>query len=485
MPEMFRNVNKFNLGSLQNGTVVSNVKLPPWAKGSPHEFVRQHRLALESDYVSRNLHKWIDLIFGYKQTGQAAEKAVNVFYYLTYEGAVDLDQIEDDHRRRSIEQQIHEFGQTPKQLFKRPHPARGISEKGEWSRIDLLNRTWIETPASRVRSEDAVTKVFQDGVVSSLSFNVHWNRSSADGPIVRVERMKGESREEVVVELGVCCPHLRDVKLTCAFMMEDDSTLITGDDDGTVLLWKVSSSRGLELCAPPLCEHSCALNQVVASARFAVAISISEDGECVMWDLERMLAIRTLVASSTGCVGSVTPVVDLSTTTGNIWIASELKVYVLDINGNCLAVSNHKNETDITSLLVPSATVGDVIQPVAFSGHKDGSIHVLHVDFGTMKPSIPSRPSSSKKTQNDQDDELYRIQELRQVSSLGCTRLPVGPDTTSYCNWDLKRCKLLKGHKSAVISLKMCDDGESFVSWDQDGIGIRWSMGGDSTVLSK
>ena len=102
---------------------MNDVILPPWAKGSPHEFVRQHRLALESDYVSRNLHKWIDLIFGYKQTGDAAERAVNVFYYLTYEGAVNLDQIEDDHRRRSIEQQIHEFGQTPKQLFKRPHPA--------------------------------------------------------------------------------------------------------------------------------------------------------------------------------------------------------------------------------------------------------------------------------------------------------------------------------------------------------------------------
>lgn len=69
---------------------MGDVKLPIWSKGSADNFLAIMRKALESDYVSSNLHKWIDLIFGYKQRGQEAIKANNLFYHLTYEGMVDI-----------------------------------------------------------------------------------------------------------------------------------------------------------------------------------------------------------------------------------------------------------------------------------------------------------------------------------------------------------------------------------------------------------
>src|SRR6185312_13539714 len=120
---------------------VNNVVLPSWAADSA-EVIRIHRLALESEYVSANLHHWIDMIFGYKQRGKAAVEAVNVFYYLTYEcerhieresartpipfadissllsvsisvGTVDLDAISDPAVKKSTQAQINHFGQTP------------------------------------------------------------------------------------------------------------------------------------------------------------------------------------------------------------------------------------------------------------------------------------------------------------------------------------------------------------------------------------
>ena len=91
--------------------------------------MKQMRGALESEHVSANMHSWIDLIFGYQQSGEEAVKADNVFYHLTYEGAVDIDAITDPDERASILAQIQEFGQCPSQLFATAHPARGSTSE--------------------------------------------------------------------------------------------------------------------------------------------------------------------------------------------------------------------------------------------------------------------------------------------------------------------------------------------------------------------
>jgi hypothetical protein len=149
LPEMFVNSNNIDIGRLQDShEYVDHVALPPWARNSPERFVQLHRQALESDYVSQNLHHWIDLIFGFKQRGKEAAKADNLFYYMTYEGEVDLDAVTDDVAREAIEAQITNFGQTPTQLFQSPHPQRlRTCKKGslDWQRLTFMHSKRLAT----------------------------------------------------------------------------------------------------------------------------------------------------------------------------------------------------------------------------------------------------------------------------------------------------------------------------------------------------
>lgn len=69
MPEFLQNLNKYDMGIRFDKYRIGNIVLPPWANNSPREFIKKHREALECPAVSKNLHHWIDLIFGYQQNG--------------------------------------------------------------------------------------------------------------------------------------------------------------------------------------------------------------------------------------------------------------------------------------------------------------------------------------------------------------------------------------------------------------------------------
>jgi len=96
----------FLAGDRQDGLgAVDDITVPPWAE-NVFDCIRIHRKALESEYVSDNLHHWIDLIFGYKQRGDAAVEARNVFHYLTYEDAISLETISDPMLREAAKSQV-------------------------------------------------------------------------------------------------------------------------------------------------------------------------------------------------------------------------------------------------------------------------------------------------------------------------------------------------------------------------------------------
>ncbi|OMJ94211.1 hypothetical protein SteCoe_2697 [Stentor coeruleus] len=133
-PDFLFNTNKNQFGIRQNGQPVNDFEYPPWAKNS-YDFIRKHRKLLESQYVTEELHNWIDLIFGYKQTGRDAADNLNIFFSVSYEedfAKACSDGIDEFTRKGMIEQAYH-FGQTPAKLFLKPHVQKKYTAIGKMS----------------------------------------------------------------------------------------------------------------------------------------------------------------------------------------------------------------------------------------------------------------------------------------------------------------------------------------------------------------
>lgn len=140
--EFLDNVLGLDLGMRQDGIRLDDVELPPWANGSSELFVRKMKQALESDYVSNNIHNWFDLIFGVKSRNADAH---NVFYTdVALPQSIGMEEekeIEEEELIR-IETVYLEFGRTPKQLFRYAHfPRYGDSGIDTRPAVDVSNIT--------------------------------------------------------------------------------------------------------------------------------------------------------------------------------------------------------------------------------------------------------------------------------------------------------------------------------------------------------
>ncbi|GKT18952.1 hypothetical protein ADUPG1_011412, partial [Aduncisulcus paluster] len=73
---------------------VSDVHLPSWSHNTD-EFISTMSNSLECDLSANNINNWVDLVFGCKQRGVEAVKAVNMYIQYLYAGAVKFRKIKE------------------------------------------------------------------------------------------------------------------------------------------------------------------------------------------------------------------------------------------------------------------------------------------------------------------------------------------------------------------------------------------------------
>ena len=124
-PNIFKNSLKRSFGIRECDKLeVNHVILPDSSNSDPHDFIIKQRKCLESEIVRENIDKWIDIIFGYQQRGEEAEKAFNVYPMITTDpglvfNSLDLEPVQKQNYRI----QAYQWGQSPQQLFIKPHPG--------------------------------------------------------------------------------------------------------------------------------------------------------------------------------------------------------------------------------------------------------------------------------------------------------------------------------------------------------------------------
>jgi hypothetical protein len=168
-PEFLLNDNEFDLGETDNG---GKVKLPNWAHGIPHRFIELHRLALESSHVSEHLDEWINLIFGFQQTGRAAVEAKNTFHPSSYASAITPEVLQDPDLLQSIQTVAGTVGTIPRQIFTRPHPKRLVLPRVTDFVDDFVLCFRLHLPPLFVFGNgELFSTLLRDGSISAISLS--------------------------------------------------------------------------------------------------------------------------------------------------------------------------------------------------------------------------------------------------------------------------------------------------------------------------
>lgn len=412
LPEFLTNVNGYNFGNREsNGVKVDHVELPPWAKGDPRIFIAKHREALESPYVSENLHQWIDLVFGYKQRGEAAVENLNVFHHLSYRGATDLDSITDAKERAILAGVIHNFGQTPHQVFMKSHPARE-HVKSPVRRLDssvfslgclphpLLGKspayfkpqtslTGITESHERVASLIHASKLDRLLCASPFRLNfppydkfLEWgfadnsirfffsdNRKVMHTLVPRSGPVANSTKPAGLFE------NLHIGQISCA-CFADSKTLITAGEDCVVSVYALQTLPGKPVELLPrssLFGHKSPVTTIAVSKAFSTLLTASADGQAFLWDLNRLSFIRKLPL--------VRPVecARINDISGEILFCSGPNVILYTLNGTLLLEQNVCFEQDdyIHSCAFYEGAGNEWLDNyLIFTGHKRGRVNV-------------------------------------------------------------------------------------------------------------
>lgn len=386
-PTVLLNINKNVYPHRTNGTHIEEVILPPWAKNDPSLFIYKMRKALESKEVTKKLPKWIDLIFGYKQRGDEAIKAKNVFTPQSYDDYKIEDRVEEKKNVKKSSSSsceffdegsnelspdeifINNFGQCPAKLFNNPHPNQATTHR-EGIIGAKLNITKIRDFDKNMKS----IRLFDDEIYATSDLN-HY--VGLHPKLTRIQ----EGAINIDGKYQFCEP-VFDV--TSSNISSDSLYLTITTRCGMVVNYFFDGNLFVlisESSIPGTHFLSCAI-----SSHFSIVLANSAD--CVyMFDLTSGFLLRIYETK--------TPIklTKFCETNDFIVLCEENLIHVLDTH---FSVYNTINVEDkVTSLSVCDSVLWFEKTPFV-TGHESGTVNVWTLDMEAIDEEVDENRKESK-----------------------------------------------------------------------------------------
>ena len=329
-PSMFENVNHLQLRERSDGQSLNTVTLPKWAKNAEH-FVWVMRTAFDDE---EHLNEWIDLIFGYKQRGEAAVNAVNIFHPLAYSDSFKEDEYDEQDRKAAIDT-ILNFGQCPLQLFTSEHPARELAV----SRMTLAEQCELRTTElAPVQPLPRFSYVSEESIVDCYDTEIVYDFPS-----------KKESLDSSVV----------------SFCLSSDRTMYAVSRPNFTV--KIHTAGGV---ITTVLTRTRTATHMALSSQHAI-LATTDENQLFLFDVTTGILMRRTTAPDT-IIG-----VEFDESAGFVVVATKTSLIVFGLDLRSIA-SEHST-SEISCFSTGDSLIWDKI-PSYFTGHTDGSISRWSLD---------------------------------------------------------------------------------------------------------
>ncbi|OEL16682.1 BEACH domain-containing protein C2 [Dichanthelium oligosanthes] len=239
--------------------------------------------------------------------------ANNVFFYITYEGTVDIDKITDPVERRATQDQIAYFGQTPSQLLIVPHMKRKplaevlqlqtiFRNPNELKSYVLPHPDRCNVPASAMLvSNDSIVVVDVNVPAARVALH-HWQPNTPDGQgtpflfhhgrnaanstsgaLMRIFKGSAGSAEDYEFPRAIAFA-ASAIRSSGVVAVTFDKDIITGGHvDGSLKLISPDGAKTIETASGHLAPVTC----LALSSDSNYLVTGSRDTTVILWRIHR------------------------------------------------------------------------------------------------------------------------------------------------------------------------------------------------------